>query len=667
MKIKGITLYNFRQFKGLQNIKFSIDPDKNVTVIVGDNGAGKTTLLESILWCFHNKLNLPNSDQILNASVAKNMDLGEEEDAYVEINFTVNNDEDNKKNNEIEYFAKRKEKFIKLDSMVTREKNSRIFELKMKREDGTEKLVEGRPDETIKKIIPENIAKYFFFDGERIENLSKFNNKGKRDIKEAVRKILGLDVIEDSRKHIEKSIKLFECEYKTNNKFEQDKINTEKFDCENNIQEDKELSAQLNLDLNNQDDKKQDIESKLRMNYASKDLQERRDQIDIDKVDKERDLEILKKEMSDLIKMYFPQFLIYKLLEISNKKFDLSKLESKGVPGLDSQAIDYLIERGQCICGNKLTIDSECYDKLLRLKGFQPPASLGTIINQFKEKTYDITNNGNIFIEHYGKKYIKKEDILSKIDDLNEELDKISEKLKGTSNVKLLEEEKSCCESEIIKINIRINVLDKRIKENEEKLIGLKNQLLTIILNDERNNLIGKRITYAKNVLDEFKKYFKKKEDIIKSKLQGSVSSILEKMINTKHKLEINDDYSFEVYDQNGINSTSSGQDVVISFAIIGGLVNIALEDHSDFDKTQNYPLILDAPFAKLSKSHRKNVSELATDLAEQFILFTVDSQYENDVEGFLKNKIYKEYVLLTHDDNDEKFTEIRPGGVTNV
>ena len=42
MKIRNMSLENFRQFKGWQHLDFSTDAQKNVTVIMGENGAGKT-------------------------------------------------------------------------------------------------------------------------------------------------------------------------------------------------------------------------------------------------------------------------------------------------------------------------------------------------------------------------------------------------------------------------------------------------------------------------------------------------------------------------------------------------------------------------------------------------------------------------------------------------
>ncbi|NWJ46938.1 MAG: AAA family ATPase [Chloroflexi bacterium] len=52
MKIHHIRLRNYRQYLDAQ-IKFSTDPDRNLTLIQGFNGAGKSNLLNSITWCLY--------------------------------------------------------------------------------------------------------------------------------------------------------------------------------------------------------------------------------------------------------------------------------------------------------------------------------------------------------------------------------------------------------------------------------------------------------------------------------------------------------------------------------------------------------------------------------------------------------------------------------------
>ena len=47
MLLKSLKLKDFRQFRGEQEISFSTDPVRNVTVIMGENGSGKAIKLET--------------------------------------------------------------------------------------------------------------------------------------------------------------------------------------------------------------------------------------------------------------------------------------------------------------------------------------------------------------------------------------------------------------------------------------------------------------------------------------------------------------------------------------------------------------------------------------------------------------------------------------------
>lgn len=53
--IEWCVLENYRQFEGRQRIRFSRDPKRNITLIVGSNGTGKTNILRAICWCLFGK------------------------------------------------------------------------------------------------------------------------------------------------------------------------------------------------------------------------------------------------------------------------------------------------------------------------------------------------------------------------------------------------------------------------------------------------------------------------------------------------------------------------------------------------------------------------------------------------------------------------------------
>lgn len=89
MLIESITLHNFRQFKGKQRLEFSNDPQKNVTVLLGDNTFGKTTILQAFNWCLYGVADFPkdsNPDFLLNLEIANEFaGVQQKSEVYVEL------------------------------------------------------------------------------------------------------------------------------------------------------------------------------------------------------------------------------------------------------------------------------------------------------------------------------------------------------------------------------------------------------------------------------------------------------------------------------------------------------------------------------------------------------------------------------------------------------
>ena len=81
MKIKSIKLHNFMRYKGDNELLFSTDDEKNVTVVLGDNTFGKTTLAQAFRWGLYETLNDTSYTKkkdvvLLNNEVAAEMKSG---------------------------------------------------------------------------------------------------------------------------------------------------------------------------------------------------------------------------------------------------------------------------------------------------------------------------------------------------------------------------------------------------------------------------------------------------------------------------------------------------------------------------------------------------------------------------------------------------------------
>ena len=193
MLIKSLRYKNFRQFKGEKTIEFSCDPQKNVTIILGDNTFGKTTLLQMFNWCFYDKAIFnDNPDFLLNLELSSGM---YNNDPPIEVLVEIVLVHEGR-----EYTINRKQDYLKMNGKVV----PRDSQLKVSyKELSTGKTGYIEKDKDMKSIInmilPEDLSGYFFFDTERVQNVAE-----RKDLSASVKGLLGLTVLDNALKHLGK-------------------------------------------------------------------------------------------------------------------------------------------------------------------------------------------------------------------------------------------------------------------------------------------------------------------------------------------------------------------------------------------------------------------------------------------------------------------------------
>lgn len=206
MKISSIKLNNFRIYRGSNEVKFAVKSEKNINIIAGKNGFGKTTFLTSLIWVFYGKMMVEVEEKykkdIKNAGgYEKYLQTLINRDAIVsqtDKGFSV----------EIEL------RDISIPSIPCQSvKIKRSFDLKSEKE-SLEILIDGLENELTKEvgyevfindfILPREIAKFFFFDAEKIVSLAEAKSKSElRNLSRAYSEVLGIKKYEDLKKNLE--------------------------------------------------------------------------------------------------------------------------------------------------------------------------------------------------------------------------------------------------------------------------------------------------------------------------------------------------------------------------------------------------------------------------------------------------------------------------------
>lgn len=658
MLLESIILKNFRQYYQEQKIDFSISSTKNVTVIHGENGSGKTALLNAFSWCLYEKLDLPNPDNIINEHAIDELKENEEVECSVTLNFSDNDKKYTlvrrvravKKNNQITYF----EPEVVLNCKI----NGQLEEI-------------DNPTVEINRIIPENLRTYFFFDGERIDNLSK--EEGSDDIKNAIKNIMGLEILERAMNHTESARKKFLNELK---KYGDPKT----VDLVEKIQllEEKkeEIISERQLQFNNiktLDKQIKEVEAKLKQIEGAKQLQERRDK-------KNEELQEIREKINKIRKNLQEQMsknghLAFTFSAIKKSEEILANINENSknvITGITASFIDELLENGKCICGTHLSFGTSQYKHVENIKNFLAPKNLENAISIFKGDLRVVKNEKKSLFEKLRELKSEELSLLQTEKKLIEEIEEIGAQLtkKDSEEIVELENKRQTLLSQKSKIDREIGRLEGEFEKILEEIKQKETERSKLETIADKAKLTQKRIDVCKDLINIMQEIYNIREKIVRNKLQERISRIYSQFLRKGYKIKLSDNYELQVVNQkDNIVGMSQGERQITSLSFIGAIVDIAREQHrkennQTFEEGGIFPIVMDSPFGALDPDHRERIAKGIYKLADQVIVIVSTSQWRGEVEAQMSGLIGKEYVLKYNDprQNKEKpyeFTEV--------
>jgi len=376
MLLTSLKLKDFRQFKGTQTIEFATGSDKNVTIILGENGSGKTSLAQAFTWCLYGKTDFEDP-LLLCKATAQAMLPGEEETVEAELKLTHSGSD---------YTITSKQRYKKNNAGGVQIVWQRQFAIAFKGKDGQQEFVPDlRTDLRMKEILPSELSKYFFFDGERIGNMGKELRRGKgSEFKDAVRSLLGLSAFRAARSHLKGQ----------GNSKSVIRSYDEKYDSTNDtrIADYTQSIAQFNDEIEKIDarlfeiereeewvaEKIQTLSDSIKENEASRDLASRKTKL----IEQRQTLNNLRKtQTADLLKTFnknAPAYFAKKMMGDSLGLLAHTQNLDKGFPDIQARTIDYIIKNGKCICGSEVCIGNDAYITLNKLRDYTRRNPLGS-------------------------------------------------------------------------------------------------------------------------------------------------------------------------------------------------------------------------------------------------------------------------------------------------
>ena len=352
------------RYKGDNELFFSTDNEKNVTVVLGDNTFGKTTLAQAFRWGLYESLNDTSYNKkkdvvLLNNEAAAELKSGVEK-VFVEI-VVINQEE------EIRFMrtATFNRKNVLSSDISVKQIGPTELTMQLKDENGIwgdvipnsgkevkrevngnvikEKYVNGCVQDKIDNIFPQSLSNYFFFDGERWNDLKSKTS----DIKKSIYTILGVSGLIEMMNHLKDgSYNNVEKSFRAKVKG----VSGEYTRLKNEIQN-------LEKNIVSYEEQLKDTEKAIGteeriVESTQKTLNDNRKVEDDQKEYKRLEEDILREEKyknsyyADMVKIMSESshFFTASLLEDFESLLEKVDLEGRDIPGVTVDTIDYLIE-----------------------------------------------------------------------------------------------------------------------------------------------------------------------------------------------------------------------------------------------------------------------------------------------------------------------------------
>ena len=647
MLLESITLENFRQFRH-ESIDFAQGENgKNVTIIIGENGTGKTTFAQAFFWCMYGETEFSDKN-MLNKLVANEMKPSQESKVQVTLKLRHGN---------VSYTLMREQTYRKDYSNRVKGDNT-VFDIAIKDATGNTSYVKKAQCESeVKGILPKELSRYFFFDGERIEKMSKDISTGKKatDFADAVKGLLGLNAMYSAIQHFNPKSKLsvigsYESSYDShsNSKIQDYTKTIER--CKEEIAKIESRLEELETQIEQARERKTEKTEEIKQYAEGEELQQQKEKL-LQKIARAKEsranvVKAICKDFNTGMSSFFSTALMYRSLEfLSDKDFT-----GKDIPFMHAKTIEYLLKQKVCICGTHLDEGSVPYNKVMELIHYLPPQSISTTISDFKKEAKRRANVQQDMFGHISDNLavISQQD--EEVTDLKDELHVVEGKLSGgdvRGKVRAINSEIQLCDKTIRDSGIEKDrlLIRKGGYESDAERADTERRNLTLL--DDKNKKIEIYKAYAERIYQELLEVYATSESEIRSKLETTINEIFKQIYDGGLYLTIDEKYHISVYanEYDGDVETSTAQSISVIFAFITGIIKMARDNRNATDEnakllsSEPYPLVMDAPLSAFDKRRIKTVCEALPNTAEQVIIFIKDTDGEL-AEEYMGDKI---------------------------
>ncbi len=655
MKLQSLRLNNFRQFFGEVFLEFGTEADKNISVVHGANGSGKTTLLNAFTWALYADFTpaFENPDDLLSRKAAYLAKKGEQVNLAVEVEF----------GHAGTHYAAKREQAYTCDNGAARKSGQEVFSVSIRDADGQTRTAND-PVRLINRILPKYLYSYFFFDGERMNRISRQDAAQRKDIALAIKSLMGVEVLERAIAHLGGSRgikgvkKHFESELANLGDPELDRYLKEKERIEDEqlrALDEKEL---LEGEIDAIDRSIQAIEEKLRKIAPAAEAQKRRDDLDAQLDSEKSSLENVQEELKRIVRSKgYLEFLGGASETCSSLIRGLS--DSGQLPsGYKQSFIQRLLDDGVCVCRRDIQPGSQEETSLIdwRDRGGladveQRALYLQGFLGEYAPRRQEYESDLQDSLDRQAAIYDRIDHLEGSLEDIHNELRDIN-----VEDVAALEENRRNSLAAKQAKNREHGALVQKLNNLGEEIEAINRKIETQQSHQVKIQKVQEQLSLVDETLNVIRQVRELKSAEVVSGLQAEIADMFGRISYKAHKPKLTKDYSLYLTEivggQERRVSASEGENQLLSLSFIGAVVKSAAEKSSSkdqWDAPGELPIVMDSPFGTLDENYVKPVANYIPAMAPQVILLASKKQWAGPAEDTMAPKIGRQYILRFH------------------
>lgn len=696
MVIKNITLYNYRLYYGKNSIDFNVKDNRNLFIITGENGFGKTTFLHSLIWCLYGK-NASEVDEdsyreTLNSSYVKiqksNLNVIAQEKLKL-VSDETKKDIAKKGYNGFEEIKSYSTYYVSMEFAEVMIPSVPCKSLKIIRsydsitsKEETKILIDGRPSELTEDmgadifindfILSRDIARFFFFDSERIVSLAETTTKSNRQrLSSAYNEVLGVKKYEDLKSNLENLRLRFR-------RHSDDIANRRKL--ENLVRSEKSLkdrqdklnslSEQIISTLSDQRKMDEQYQISLMREGSSMTLEKYKTLQLVKEKGLEKDKEY-KSKLKDFLEEA-PFAIVGKLFNETKSQIVQDYKISQSVK--DSENLTMVINGISLELKNLIstlpTSSTQKEDLSVKVEG---------ILSKYKGKQVDkepllnvpkamyddflalytnIVTTYKSEFEHLADDYKKNRQLLERTSRRianmqNQENDNLIKEIRSKKNI--LEKQIASNETRLRAIHESLGIINDKLQKVKEE-IQETSKTISLAADDVNKDKLAEELIEELNVF--LVSLREQKKDSLERRIKGILNSLMHKpdFIGRVEVLNSSeDDMKINLYTPQGIlidkDGLSKGEQQLYATSLLKALVE---------ESGIQFPVFIDSPLQKFDKDHADRIiKEFYPSISKQVILFPLLYKEINKGEVEAMKDILNESYIIKNDTDCSHFEKI--------